>query len=78
VKTFLWFARFPRIQYSRKGDLEIIDFRDLRFVGQRTQGPPPFTFRVILDPESRLIDEGWMGGLLYPRRRIRTEPAPSQ
>ncbi len=77
VRTFLWFARFPTVQYSRKDDMEIIDFRDLRFIGPRTPGPPPFTFRVILNAEGKLIEEGWMGGLPYPHRRIRTEPAPS-
>jgi len=77
VRTFLWFARFPRIQYFRKGDFEIVDFRDLRFLRPRTPEPPPFTFRVILNPEGRLIEEGWLGGLTYGRRRIRTEPAPS-
>lgn len=78
IRTYLWFARFPTIQYSRNDDEEIIDFRDLRFIGPRNRGSTPFTFRVILNPEGKLIDEGWMGGsFLFPRRGIRTEHAPS-
>jgi membrane-bound metal-dependent hydrolase YbcI (DUF457 family) len=78
VKTYLWFARFPTIQYSRNDDWEIVDFRDLRFLGPRPRRATPFTFRVILNPEGKLIDEGWMGeSFILPRQGIRTEHAPS-
>jgi membrane-bound metal-dependent hydrolase YbcI (DUF457 family) len=77
VRTFLWFARFPRILYSQRDDIEIVDFRDLRFLRPHNPEPPPFTFRVILTPKGELVDEGWMGGLIYGRRKIRTGPAPS-
>lgn len=76
VKVYLWFARFPVTRYSQQGDLEIIDYSDLRFFGERHEAPQPFTFRVVLDASGRLVDEGWVGVSTFPMRRIKNGPQP--
>ncbi len=76
VGLYLWFSRFPTIHYSQQGSREIIDFSDARFFSRLRGEPAPFTFRVVLDADGRLIEEGWIGALTYPRRKIKGPAAP--
>lgn len=77
VGLYLWFSRFPTIHYSQQGSQEIIDFSDARFFSRRRGEPAPFTFRVVLDTDGRLVEEGWIGALTYPRRKIKGPAAPA-
>jgi membrane-bound metal-dependent hydrolase YbcI (DUF457 family) len=78
VGTFLWFARFPTIHYAERSGYEFIDFSDQRFFRSGRGGPTPFTFRVILNEEGKLVEEGWTGAMTYPRtRKIRDIPEPA-
>lgn len=60
VRTYLWFARFPLIRVSQQGARNIVEFSDLRFFGRRSEGPLPFTFRVVLDSHGTFLEEGWV------------------
>jgi uncharacterized protein len=68
VQTYLWFARFPVVQTFEQNGNSVVDFLDLRFSMRRQQGPRPFTFRVILDPQGRLIEDDWVVGASGIRR----------
>ncbi len=59
VQTFLGFARFPVVRYSERGGVSVVEFSDLRFYGRRVRGPQPFTYRVMLDAQGRVISFGW-------------------
>jgi len=76
VGTYLWFARFPTIRYAQLGDRNIVDFSDWRFFSRSNQRPMPFTFRVILDSDGRLLEEGWVGARRYLRRDGNLPPLP--
>lgn len=56
VKTFLWFARFPRITYRREPARHVVEYTDLRFHGPNRHNP--FVLRVALDLEGRVIAWG--------------------
>jgi membrane-bound metal-dependent hydrolase YbcI (DUF457 family) len=75
VGTYLWFARFPIIRYAQQGDRNIVDFSDWRFFSRSNQRPMPFTFRVILDANGDLLEEGWVGARRYLRREGNLPPA---
>jgi hypothetical protein len=76
VGTYLWFARFPTIRYAQLGDRNIVDFSDWRFFSRSNQRPMPFTFRVVLDANGRLLEEGWVGARRYLRRDGNLPPLP--
>jgi hypothetical protein len=75
VGTYLWFARFPTIRYAQQDGRNIVDFSDWRFFSRSNQRPMPFTFRVVLDADGRLLEESWVGARRYLRRRY-SSPAP--
>jgi len=65
VKTFLWFARFPRITYrdepglpGRQAGRHVVEYTDLRF--QAPQRRNPFVFRVVFNPEGEVIAWGML------------------
>jgi membrane-bound metal-dependent hydrolase YbcI (DUF457 family) len=76
VGTYLWFARFPTIRYARQGDRNIVDFSDWRFFNRSDERPMPFTFRVVLDADGRLLEEDWVGARRYLRRAHDSPPVP--
>ncbi len=81
VELYFWFARFPMIHYSQQAGREIVDFSDVRFFSRRRAGPPPFTFRVVLDSRGTLQEEGWVVARLvaHPQRVARpSDPMGSQ
>jgi membrane-bound metal-dependent hydrolase YbcI (DUF457 family) len=60
VRTYLWFARFPVIRTSTEKGNGVVEFLDIRFAMRRPSAqPPPFTFRVVMDPQGRVVDEEW-------------------
>lgn len=60
VRTYLWFARFPVIRTSTENGDGVVEFLDIRFaMRHRTEQEPPFTFRVVMDPQGHLLSEDW-------------------
>lgn len=70
VRLYWKFARFPVIRTATDGDLHVVEFFDQRFM-TRQQGAgerQPFTYRVVLDDEGNVVEEGWQSnGLLLTR-----------
>ncbi len=57
VRTYLWFARFPVVSLREIGDLQVVEFRDLRFSNRRWRDDG-FLRRVVpLVSRSRLDRE---------------------
>jgi membrane-bound metal-dependent hydrolase YbcI (DUF457 family) len=77
VQTYLWFARFPVIRTRVENGVGIAEFLDVRFSMRRNQGPPPFTFRVLMDSQGRLLEDDWVvGGTNFHLRRHIMSSAP--
>ena len=62
VQTFRWFARFPWVTYREESGLHVIEYRDLQFFDPPRGRTPPFTLRVFLDDQGRVV----RSGLLQP------------
>lgn len=58
AQTFLWFARFPWITFQQQDGMEIVQMSDIQFLRPRRGSVPPFTFRVLLDREGRILSFG--------------------
>ncbi|MEE8177334.1 MAG: metal-dependent hydrolase [Acidobacteriota bacterium] len=58
VKTYRWFARFPWVTYRQEGETHVIEYRDLQFLRSSQPDNSPFTFRVSLDNEGRVLQSG--------------------
>jgi len=58
VKTYRWFARFPWVSYRQEGEIHVIEYRDLQFLRSSQPDNSPFTFRVLLDSEGRVLQSG--------------------
>jgi membrane-bound metal-dependent hydrolase YbcI (DUF457 family) len=56
VKTFLWFARFPRITYRDEPGRRVVEYTDLRFHAPQRRNP--FVFRVVFNPQGQVITWG--------------------
>jgi membrane-bound metal-dependent hydrolase YbcI (DUF457 family) len=78
VQTYLWFARFPVIRTRVEDGVGIAEFLDVRFSMRRNQDVPPFTFRVLMDAQGRLLEDDWVVGAtrLHLRRHIRGYAPP--
>lgn len=55
VQTFLRFARFPWVTYREENGFHIVEYTDLQFAGARRDRNFPWTFRVSLTPEGRVV-----------------------
>lgn len=55
VKTYRWFARFPWVTYHQENGIHVIEYRDLQFLRSSPSDNSPFTFRVSLDSEGRVL-----------------------
>jgi len=62
VQVYLWFARFPVIRSRTVGDQHIVEFADSRFMEPGQRMPAPFRFRLLFDPNGKLIEEDWAEG----------------
>jgi membrane-bound metal-dependent hydrolase YbcI (DUF457 family) len=60
VQTFLWFARFPVMQFARSDGESIVEYIDLRFFSGANEQPMPFTFYVSFDSEGKMLKYGWI------------------
>jgi membrane-bound metal-dependent hydrolase YbcI (DUF457 family) len=59
VKAYFEFARFPTLQYFDSGGAHIVELRDWRFGGRPGGGRMPFTYRIEMDAEGRVLQSGW-------------------
>ena len=58
VATFLWFARFPVVEYEASSNgRHRVTFFDLRFGA--VQGRKPFLYEVIFDPDGNIVSQGF-------------------
>jgi len=66
VRLYWNFARFPVVRTHTEGDLHVVEFFDQRFMTRPSDAPQPFTYRVVLDDEGNVVEEGWQssGGVL--------------
>jgi membrane-bound metal-dependent hydrolase YbcI (DUF457 family) len=78
VQTYLWFARFPVIRTRVENGMGIAEFIDVRFAMRHDQKVPPFTFRVLMDAQGRLLEDDWVVGATHwhLRRDIRSHSPP--
>ena len=60
VQTFLWFARFPWVTYREENGFHVVEYRDLQFFGPRRGRALPFTLRVALDNQGRVVSSGML------------------
>ncbi len=60
VKIYRWFARFPWVSYRQEGGMHVIEYRDLQFLRSSSPDNSPFTFRVSLDSEGRVLQSGML------------------
>jgi membrane-bound metal-dependent hydrolase YbcI (DUF457 family) len=77
VQTYWTFARFPVIRSFAADGQHFVDFNENRFITRRTQGPAPFSYRVIFDNAGNPIEEGWQADGMDVRRMIKILPAHS-
>jgi membrane-bound metal-dependent hydrolase YbcI (DUF457 family) len=78
VRTYLWFARFPVIRTRVESGVGIAEFIDVRFAMRHDQRVPPFTFRVLMDAQGKLLEDDWVVGATHwhLRRNIRSYSPP--
>ena len=60
VQTFLWFARFPWVTYREENGFHVLEYTDLQCYGPRGGRANPFTFRVSLDKQGRVVSSGML------------------
>ena len=53
VRTFLWFARFPVVDFRQDDGHSVVEYRDLRFAHSLRRSSP-FVLRVILSPSGEV------------------------
>ncbi len=60
VRTYRWFARFPVMRYREEGGRHVVEFEDLRFYPRTASQPAPFQYRVAVNAEGEVIEQGWV------------------
>ena len=55
VKTYFWFARFPWVTYYQNDGLHVVVIRDIQFYWPARGDRAPFTLRISLDSNRRVI-----------------------
>lgn len=60
VQTFLWFARFPWVTYRQENGFHVLEYTDLQFYGPPRGRANPFTFRVAIDNQGRVVSSGML------------------
>ena len=75
VQVYLWFARFPVIHSRAVGDQHVVEFADSRFMEPGQRMPAPFRFRLLFDPNGKLIEEDWAEGTAGLRMKKSHMPA---
>jgi membrane-bound metal-dependent hydrolase YbcI (DUF457 family) len=74
VQLYWSFARFPVIRSFPEDGAHFVDFNENRFITRHTQGPAPFSYRVIFDQAGHLLEEGWQADGMDVRRMIKILP----
>lgn len=75
VQVYLWFARFPIWQVTKRGERTTVDVTDVRFFREEdptaeaasdkrehtgvSPNPPGFTFEVVFDTEGHIVSSGF-------------------
>ena len=77
VRAYLWYARFPVMNFAVADGKYLVWYADLRFF----TGPGhamPFTFYVSVDSEGKMLDYGWVasGGPQFPRSSVPSGSRP--
>ena len=60
VQRVLAFARFPITRFHREGAVSVVEIADVRFHSLIPGRVWPFTYRVRLDAEGRILSQGWV------------------
>jgi membrane-bound metal-dependent hydrolase YbcI (DUF457 family) len=70
VRTYLWYARFPVMNFTVNGEKNIVWYADLRFF-TGSDRPMPFTFYVSFDSAGKMLTYGWFArGPQFSRRGV--------
>ncbi len=77
VQLFWQFVRFPVIHSFTEDGEHIVDIGENRFVNTRRKGPQPFTYRLIFDSSSNLLEQGWQADGMFLRHMQRISPQRS-
>jgi hypothetical protein len=75
VQQYWGFARFPTVHYFADGDYRVVDFSEHRFTNGNRRSPQPFSYRVILDTDEMVVEEGWLQNGMFMQLMRQMQPA---
>lgn len=76
VRTYLWYARFPVINFTITNGQNLVWYADLRFFSGAGH-PMPFTFYVSLDSAGKMLHYGWVRqGPEFPQSSVPSADKP--
>jgi hypothetical protein len=75
VQLYWTFARYPTIHYFVEDGYHIVDFSEHRFTNGNRRTPQPFSYRVVMNDEGTVVEEGWLQNGMFMRLMRRMEPA---
>ncbi|MGH9716903.1 MAG: metal-dependent hydrolase [Candidatus Acidiferrales bacterium] len=75
VRLFWNFARFPSIMSFRANGKHVVEIGENRYSDGRRQGPQPFTYELIYDPDGKLLAEGWLTNSVLRQHLQRVAPS---
>jgi membrane-bound metal-dependent hydrolase YbcI (DUF457 family) len=75
VELYWQFARFPTIHYFPDDGYHIVDFGEHRFTNGNRRSPQPFSYRVVLDDQDAVVEEGWLQNGMFMQLMRRMQPA---
>lgn len=77
VRLFWNFARFPSIVSFSAHGRHIVQIGENRYSDGRRNGPQPFTYELIFDPQGNLTAEGWLTNDMLRRNIHPMPPRPA-
>ncbi|MFZ0639363.1 MAG: metal-dependent hydrolase [Candidatus Acidiferrales bacterium] len=76
VRTYLWYARFPVMNFAVADEKYLVWYADLRFFSGAGHAMP-FTFYVSVDSEGKMLEYGWLErGQRFPRSGVPSSSGP--
>lgn len=60
VQTYRWFARFPTVSYRAEGGRHVVELVDHRFYPRSASRPAPFQYRVVVNAQGEVEEQGWI------------------
>ena len=75
VQLYWTFARFPTIHYFADDGYHIVDFSEHRFTNGNRRTAQPFSYRVVMNDEGAVVEEGWLQNGMFMQLMRRMEPA---